>query len=884
MNHIPLHHSVVLGLGVTFGNLAIWLGLASAVAASVFYWLSMLRRMRTAQAPVEQPAGRGARRAAGAAAQTELSAAGFEQLGRRFFIVSSACFAVAAIALWTLIFAREIVVMYVHKNASDDLTLAYRFATFWADQGGTFILWGLYNTVLGALLLRKAKPDAPWVMPFFSLMNISLFTLLCFMNPFWLASPDTIRKILAELGATPEITSFLPSNFWQHLVYYFGWAGYPMPSQGPGLNESLRNFWMVIHPPTLFVGYSSTVVASCFALGALMHRDYDGWVNRAAPWLTFSWGILGVGIFLGAYWAYETLGWGGYWMWDPVENSSIIPWVVGGALIHGLLAQRARGNFKQANLFLGGLLGTSILLSSFLVRSGVLDGASVHSFATPQKSVFYTLLAMLLVWSLLHLAIWVWRFRDIQSEIAYERVWERHFGFFLGVITLAASAFVIAFGVTVPIWKPWMPGTQSLQIEHVFYNKALLPVYFTVVLLMAITPLAPWRQRSEKKRLKPFTLASLGLGALLLLAFLASGVYAWSGGFQTRNDPAYIIFGLALLLGLITNGVVLARTARAGLLQTGPWMAHIGFFLMLAGVLVTTRFKLEHQVQPSELGQSVAVFGRSFTYRGQKEKQPGKVGDKDRMLIDMTVNGKTRRLDPPLFIIKAADGSKSLMAWPAIINEWVGGAWGDVYVVPSGVDLGNYNFLEVQKEKPAGALVRYRHDSPQDEVALVFKGLDTTELQKLIQTSEGETGPASVTLRAEVDLIINGQVQQLRPAVRYDLQNQTKEPVPLPVQGLNQPVGYRLEFVDTNLDPKDLKASFQLTPDTLLERGTFQVLVVPGIQVLWLGCYLMFFGAFLTWRRRSQLAGQPVSYDVRRDAPAVESAPAEKKKRPRAAG
>lgn len=891
VDHIPFHSSALLGWGVTVGNLSIWLGLASAVATAIFYWTGAVLRLRGQREQAAPAAASGARRVSGKGknrsgppqGRPSNAAEGMSRLGRLFFFIGSGCFVVGSIALWALIFGKEITVGYVHKNASDDLIWSYRLATFWADQEGTFFLWGLYNTILGLLLLRKGKDDAPWVMPFFSLVNISLFCLLTFMNPFWLASPEFVREALGSQGAAPELLAFLPTDLPGHIAYYFGWARYWPVGASPGLNESLRNFWMVIHPPTLFVGYSSSLLASCFALAALLRRDYDTWINRATPWFAFSWGVLAVGIFLGAYWAYETLGWGGYWMWDPVENSSIIPWVVSGALLHGMLAQRSRGNFKQANLFLGGLVGASVLLSSFLVRSGVLSENSVHSFATPQKSVFFTLLAILVLWTTLYLGIWIWRFRDIQSEIAYENLWERHFGFFLGVITLTASAFVIAFGVTVPIWKPWLPNASGLTIEHTFYNKALLPVFFIIVLLMAVTPLAPWRQRAERRRLKPFTMASLIAAGLLALAFAGAGVYAWSGGFDpgtlsrsgmdstltnatpmgvrpTQNDPVYVVFGLALLLGLVTNAVVLVRAVRGGLLQTGPWLAHLGFLLMLSGVLVTTRFKETVQVQHQEIGQPYTAFGRTFTYQGQRERQVGKTGDKDRMLIDFTSGGRTRKLDPPLFIT-GPEGEKTLMAWPYIIHEWFGGAWGDIYVVPNGVDLGNYNFANMEKEEPVGARVRYRSDSPVDEVILSFHGLDTSELQRAMQkTTAEELG--EITIKADVELSVNGRTVALQPALQMNLDTREKIPVPVRVEGLTQPVGYTLQFTGTNMKPDDLEASFQLVPDTTLERGSFEVLKVPGIQVLWWGCYLMFLGAFVTWRNRARLANRAPAYDT----------------------
>ncbi len=867
--------SPFLGLGVTIGNLAVWSGLFFSIATVFFYTRAMLRDMRRPAVSEEQRrddkrreetnrtrrAGNGRDRNHRPAKNAPADTNPYDQvtdamglLGRRFFYATCAAVVVGALSLWGLILSHQYAVHYIWKNSNNALHFGYRFASFWGDQEGTFFLWALYNLAYGTVLIRRAPQDERWVMPFFGLVNISLFTLMAFMNPFWMHNPKEVHQQLTQMGAPAEVLALLPSNFGQHLNYYFGWAKYLRMVDGKGLNESLQNPWMVIHPPTLFLGYAGMMVPSAFALGALMRRDYDRWTTQAASWLTFSWGVLGTGIFLGAYWAYETLGWGGYWSWDPVENSSIIPWFVGTALMHGLLAQRVRGNYKQANLFLGVALGISVLLGSFLVRSGVLSDVSVHSFASPQFSVFCTLVAALAIYTVLGLGIWLWRYKDIDGEIAYEHVWERHFGFFLGLIVLSATALVITFGVTLPVWGPWLRGGEKTTVDYTFYNKALLPVTFVLVLLMGLTPLMPWRKVREDRALKPMALTVLiGMGVTTLF-FLFAAIYAWQGGFSTQNDPAYLAFGILMALALAPNFQFLFRSFRTGVLQTGPWLAHIGFIMMLGGVVVTSRFNSTKMVEKLEVGQSVTALGREFTFLGQRGPQGP--ADRDRVLIDMKMpDGKVVHFAPKLFVSKQTGQT---MAWPELRHEWFGGLWGDLYIEPTGVDVSNVvGANEIKKEEPALLRVQRRSTDPADEVVVTFHGLDTAGLQQEMRTPSGK--PAMIY--GLLTVAVNGKAQEIRAPMRVGPGEGEApfkfDPIPVPLRGLNQGTPYSLLF-KTNMQPSNLQAEVQLAPQDGVPQGYFQILHVPGIHLLWFGCYIMIAGMAISFRRRSLLARRPV--------------------------
>lgn len=849
--------SSLLGLLITLGNLSVWLGLTSAVLCVAFYWASMIRGVRRPATAEAAAGGKKGGKPAAAANPDALDRPGL--WGRRFFYVTSAFFVLGSLCLWALIFRQDYIVHYIWKNSNSHLAPGFRFASFWSDQQGTFFLWGLLNTALGGVLLWKARSDERWVMPFFTLVNVSLFALLAFMNPFWLHSPNDIKNGMGAT-ATPEMLAFLPNTQMEHLAYYFGWGKYWPIRDGKGLNESLQNFWMVIHPPTLFVGYASMMVPAAFALGALMRRDYDTWVVRAAPWLLFSWTILGLGIFLGAYWAYETLGWGGYWSWDPVENSSIIPWVVGTALIHGLLGQRNRGNYKQANLFLGAMAGTSVLLGSFLVRSGVLSETSVHAFASPQASVFNILLAVLIAYFAMSVAIWMWRYKDIQSEIAYDTVWERHFGFFLGMIVLSATAVVIIFGVFfIPVILP-MVMKNKITIPYTFYNQALIPVMFVTVVLMALTPLMPWRKaREDAKPLRVLDKVVLGLTALTSLFFIGAAIRAWVGGFKLHapgepfptavNDLAYLAFMLMIGVALIPTLHSMWRSRRGGWMNAGPWVAHLGFLVMLFGVVYTSRFNRVYPVDGLRVGDVARdekgdlILNREFRFTG--ERAAANPQDRERMLIEMRKGSFTRIFDPKIFISKQNERGEG-MAWPQIHNEGIN----DIYIAPAGVTPKPIDGVEsLEKEKPV-QLSLADAGEPDKKGTLVFHGLDMAEFQKAVS---GQLSGAP-TLYADISMTVDSQTHKLRPGILIAMKDGQPEFRPTQhawIPGMNRVVA----LADLKLNPEKLQATFV----TAVPQASFQVLYVPGIQILWWGCYIMILGAGMCWRRRAALAARPAT-------------------------
>ncbi|MDH7571604.1 MAG: cytochrome c biogenesis protein CcsA, partial [Armatimonadota bacterium] len=265
--------------------------------------------------------------------------------GRGLFALSTVAVLMSSAALLHAFVAGRYELAYVADYSSRSLPLLYRVSAFWAGQEGSFLLWALLGGAMGVVLSWKGGEWEPHLMGLFGAVQAFLLLLLVAKSPFRLASQP-----LAD---------------------------------GHGLNPLLQDPWMAIHPPLIFLGYAALAVPFVFAVAALLRREYHDWAARALPWSLFSWTTLGAGIFIGGYWAYRVLGWGGYWGWDPVENASLIPWLLNTALLHGILLQRARGSLARGNLALAILSFVMVLYGTFLTRSGVLSDFSVHSFARP---------------------------------------------------------------------------------------------------------------------------------------------------------------------------------------------------------------------------------------------------------------------------------------------------------------------------------------------------------------------------------------------------------------------------------------------------------------------------------------------------------------------
>ncbi|HZK75707.1 MAG TPA: cytochrome c biogenesis protein CcsA, partial [Candidatus Kapabacteria bacterium] len=322
------------------------------------------------------------------------------------------------------------------------------------------MLWGLWTSIIAAFLIgyaRRQRYEAH-VMAIFLSVLVFISIMLLAKSPF------------------ETIYAALPGQAMKGFI----------PADGKGLNPSLENLWIVIHPPMLFLGFSLLAVPFAFALAGLFKRDYQGWVVTSMPWTLGAAMVLGFGVMLGGFWAYETLGWGGFWAWDPVENASLLPWLITVAAAHSMLTQKRTGGLIRTNIALTLLAYALVLYGSFLTRSGVLGDASVHSFADPGYLAFTLLVVALAVFIIVPFGIFSWRWREMSGFAQDYKILSRETGLAIASALLGASALVVFIGTSAPLLKK--------KVEAGFYNNLHIPLITVLLIVNGLSLLLKWRE------------------------------------------------------------------------------------------------------------------------------------------------------------------------------------------------------------------------------------------------------------------------------------------------------------------------------------------------------------------------------------------------------
>ena len=487
--------------------------------------------------------------------------------------------ALAFAALMSSFANNDFSVVNVASNSNSELPLAYRLAATWGSHEGSLLLW--------VLML------AGWT------MAVSLFSRGLPL--------EMVARVLGVMGFVSVgflLFTLLTSNPFARLS--------PPALDGRDLNPLLQDPGMVIHPPLLYMGYVGFAVAFAFAVAALLSGRFDAaWARWSRPWTTAAWMFLTLGIALGSWWAYYELGWGGWWFWDPVENASFMPWLVGTALIHSLAVAEKRGAFKAWTILLAIAAFSLSLLGTFLVRSGVLT--SVHAFATdPARGIFILVFLGLVIGG--SLALFGWRAGQVGFSGRFDR-FSRETLLLGNNVLFSAAAGAVLLGTLYPLAIDAL-GLGKLSVGTPYFEAVFVPLMAPVVLLMGVGPLARWKSASlaeVAQRLKWPALASVA--AALLLPLLA-------GRFSLG-----VAFGLFLAAWIFTStAVLLLQRLRSGAGQLarssrsfwGMVTAHVGIGIFIVGVTMVRGYETERDVKMS-IGEHVEVGGYRFTFRGVGE-------------------------------------------------------------------------------------------------------------------------------------------------------------------------------------------------------------------------------------------------------------------------
>ena len=553
----------------------------------------------------------------------------------------------ASLLLFLLIFKHDFSNGYVYSYSDKSLPLYYLFSSFYAGQEGSFMFWVLCSSLI-----------ALWLSPFAAKRKSEPFVLGVFM-----AVQSLLILLLIAKSPFKSVWEMFP-NF----------PAQQIPADGRGLNPLLQNFWMVIHPPVLFIGFAAMAVPFSFAVAGLWKKDFSGWVSQAFPWVLFASSSLGMGLMLGAYWAYGVLGWGGYWGWDPVENSSLVPWITSVALIHTLLAQRRSQKYVRTNFALAIISFFLVVYSTFLTRSGILGESSVHSFTDPGTTVYSLLIGFLALIAVLGFGLLAARWKELKLLSSDAEFVSRETALGAGTIALLLSAGVVLFGTSLPIFS-------KTSVEPSFYNATNLPIAIAIGFLIGLSLFIQWKV-DEWKAVATRALRSVSASVLLTVLLGIAGI----------KDAIVLVFIFSTAFAFFTNLELVFRTRNGGIQALGGKFAHLGIAVMFLGIIATGKYsKTEHLSLAVNTPQQ--AFGYTLTYTGYNPTHDGKFA----FNVSAEKDGQKFSLAPVMF----QAGEQGLMRNPDIASFLTR----DIYVSPVSLDQAEKHEADETYTIPKGETV-----------------------------------------------------------------------------------------------------------------------------------------------------------------------------------
>jgi len=522
----------------------------------------------------------------------------------QFFFVS-----IAVILLIYALVTHNFSLRYVAEYTDRKLPLFYAFSALWAGQAGSLLFWTWLLTIFNAIFVfknRQRKEELhPYVFAITSVATLFFLILVVYStNPF-------------EKLPHPQADGF-------------------------GLNPLLQNFAMIFHPPTLFLGFVGFTIPFAFALAALMKGDLSNkWLNESRNWSLFAWIFLTVGNLLGAQWAYVELGWGGYWAWDPVENASLLPWLTGTALVHSIMAQRARNMMKGWSISLAVLTFLLTILGTFITRSGIIS--SVHAFEKSNLGILFIIFMSIIL--IVFLALVIYRRSSLKSEEKISNFLSREFIFLLLNSVMIILMVTILWGTMYPAFTELFVGHQ-ITLGEQFFNKISIPFGIILLLLIAICPLFLWRETPKKAILKKSAFLS-GATIIFMILLFVLGI---------RHIASLLTLGVSFF-GIVViftdwfqNSVRLRNDKKIGFARAlweqlsrhvrryAAYLIHLGVILIFIAIVGTTAYKQEKQVTMKK-GDSTTIGKYTLTYENISQSHDKA---KDILLAHLSVfkNGK----------------------------------------------------------------------------------------------------------------------------------------------------------------------------------------------------------------------------------------------------
>jgi cytochrome c-type biogenesis protein CcmF len=762
------------------------------------------------------------------------------RLARNSFIIHTASIIAVFLTLYYIITQHLFEYHYAWAHSDKSLPSKYLLSCFWEGQQGSFLLWSFWHSVLGIIVMFRAKGLETRTMTIISLVQACLATTVL-----GIYLPGDI-----QIGTSP----FLLLRHQMQDAPIFQQANYlSMIQDGNGLNVLLQNYWMVIHPPVLFLGFASTLIPFAFALAALWKGDYQSFIKPTLSWSLFSGGVLGLGIMMGGAWAYESLNFGGYWAWDPVENASLVPWLIMVAALHTLLIFRSTGRSLKITFWFFILCYIGIWYSTFLTRTGVLGDTSVHAFTGEGKSLYWQLLIFIAIIGGTGLFLLFRRNKTLPTIREEEQLWTREFWMFIGSFLLLLASIQISISTSIPIWSPLAKKISGKDIAPpvdpvAHYNNIQIWVAIIIAFLSGFTLYLKYKQTDMGR-----------IGRKLLLVTVVAVLLTTGIALLMHIEGWQFILLLATTCFSLVATVAFAIGTQKSFKKMGPSLSHFGFAVLLLGILITGRKK--EVISLNTLG-SFLPLGKTDMREAAKESRenvmlyegvPVAMGD----YWAIYQGDSTSAHDPRVFYKVRYERRDS--ATNTLKESFT--LYPDVFMNPKGQqglspnpDSKHYwnrdifTYVSSVSSKPNEAIVQdtfrsfalHRGDTVYlSNAFVVFRNFNTQ-----INDPRYKAQPGDISVAAMVDVYnLDGLVQSVQPI--YYIRGQQEHFID---DTLSSSLGKVIRL--GKILPEEEKAELKILDVEDAKRWiVLKAIVFPHINLVWTGTLLMVFGFLLSMAR-----------------------------------
>lgn len=747
----------------------------------------------------------------------------WKKMGRTFFLIHVVSIIGIVVVLFYLLFNHHFEYYYVWRHSSSDLAMRYVFSCFWEGQEGSFLLWSLWHAVLGVILMKTAKQWEAGTLAVVStvqlllgsmLLGVYVFDVQIGSNPFILLRehPDMINLPFVQ---NPDYLSFV---------------------EGTGLNPLLQNYWMTIHPPILFLGFALTLIPFAFAFASLVEKKYTEWLKPALPWTFAGIAILGLGVLMGGAWAYEALSFGGFWAWDPVENSSLVPWLILVGAGHLMLINKVKPNSMLSTYLFALFSFLLIMYSSYLTKSGILGETSVHSFADglPGQLIFILLVLVVAAVSLL-----VLRYKSLPKQQTEEDLWSREFWMFLGALVLLISSFQITFSTSIPVINAIFGTNMAPPTEaNAHYNSWQLPLATLISLFIGIGHYLKYKKTDKKQFLKDTAFSAI-------ISLLIAIVVATQLQFQ-HYYHGLLMF--AATYAVVANADYWLRILKGKIKKSGAAIAHIGFGLLLIGALISAGNKeiisvnnsgIEIKMNENEnankenimliKGDTVLMGNHFISYEG-REKEGHNIYYKINY-YQLDDNGKydTKFQLRPFVQLNEQMGN---VPEPATKHFWNK----DIFTHVTYADLDDPALEDPNAfEEPDTNLVRVGDTLFATNSIIVVRGID-----KNIDLESNNLQPTDIAVGLNLEAMnVKGQTFEAKP-ILVIRQNRL-----FSISSEVENLGLKFNFKNINTETGEFTILKQEKTSNASDFIIMQAIVFPYINILWLGCIIMTIGSII---------------------------------------